>query len=96
MRNEIGVSEMTKETLMPKSSLKTGQGAAGAVPGKTAFCLPLPPFLSHFCGRRCSPLAVAARRRGNAAGVHGGKRKYGKRERRASRREEQSAKFWHE
>ena len=51
MRNEIGVSEMTKETLMPKFSLKTGQEAARAVSGKTAFCLPLTPFLSHFCGR---------------------------------------------
>lgn len=55
---------------------------------KTVIRLHLPSRISYFCGRHSSPLAVAAQRRGNAAGVHGGRAKYGKRERRESRREE--------
>lgn len=58
---------------------------------KTALRLYLPPLASYFCGRHASPVAVAARRRGNAAGAHGGRAKYGKRERRASRLEERAA-----
>lgn len=55
--------------------------------------LRLPALTSYFCGRHASPVAVAARRRGNAAGIHGGKAKYGKRERRANRREERAARM---
>jgi len=60
---------------------------------KTVIRLCLPPRMSYFCGRHPSPLAVAAQRRGNAAGVHGGRAKYGKRERRRSRREEREARL---
>jgi len=55
------------------------------------FRLRLPAMTSYFCGRHASPAAVAARRRGNAAGSHGGRAKYGKRERRKSRLEERAA-----
>lgn len=61
---------------------------------KPALQLHLPPMRDYFCGRRPSCLARAARRRGNAAGLHGGERKYGARERRRNRREERDARFF--
>ena len=60
---------------------------------KTAIHLRLPPMMSYFCGRHTSPMAIAAHRRGNAAGTHGGKAKYGTRERRTNRMEERAARM---
>ncbi len=60
---------------------------------KTAFRLHLPPMRSYFCGRRPSAMAVAAHRRGSAAGVHGGGGKYGTPERRKNRLEERAARL---
>ncbi len=62
---------------------------------KTVIHLHLPATASYFCGRHTSPVAVAAHRRGNAAGTHGGKAKYGKRERQQHRREERAARINH-
>lgn len=58
---------------------------------KTSFRLTLPPLAAHFRSRHTSAAARAAHRRGNAAGVHGGRAKYGTRERRLLRREERMA-----
>lgn len=60
---------------------------------KTAFCLTLPPLSAYFRCRHTSAAARAAHRRGNAAGVHGGRAKYGTRERRLLRREERVARL---
>jgi len=60
---------------------------------KTVLRLHLLPLASYFCGRHPSPAAVAAHRRGNAAGSHGGGGKYGKRERRKNRLEERAARL---
>jgi len=59
---------------------------------KPAIRLTLPPFAASFRGRHPSPMAAAARRRGNAAGIHGPAR-YGAPERRARRREERAARL---
>lgn len=60
---------------------------------KTVIRLRLPAMTSYFCGRHASPVAVAAHRRGNAAGSHGGNAKYGKHQRRRNRLEERSARL---
>ena len=58
---------------------------------KTVIHLRLPALASYFCGRHSSVMAIAARPRGNAAGAHGGRAKYGKRERQRNRQEERDA-----
>ena len=58
---------------------------------KTVIHLHLPTLADHFRHRHPAPGAVAARRRGNAAGVHGGRARYGKRERQKNRLEERAA-----
>lgn len=60
---------------------------------KRAIRLTLPTWRSYFCDRRPSAVAQAAHRRGNAAGAHGGRAKYGTRERRLLRREERAARL---
>lgn len=60
---------------------------------KPAFRLTLPPLAAHFRCRHTSAAARAAHRRGNAAGIHGGRAKYGTRERRGLRREERVARL---
>lgn len=60
---------------------------------KIAIRLHLPTMRSYFCGRRPSAVAVAAHRRGNAAGTHGGGGKYGTHERRKNRLEERAARL---
>jgi len=61
---------------------------------KNVIRLELPPMRSYFCGRRPSAVAVAACRRGNAAGAHGRRARCIKRERRASRLEERAARMF--
>ena len=73
------------------------RGAAeseGIIVMKNVIRLELPPMRSYFCGRRPSAVAVAACRRGNAAGAHGRRARCIKRERRASRLEERAARMF--